>query len=806
MQGGDPCGGLGKEVSGTITDDDGDVCVLKGELTIEEGASLTIKEGVVVKSEGAALKVRGRLTISGTKSDPIVFTSIKDDEKEDTNDDGTATGGAAGQWAGIRFEDGSEGSISNAQILYAKDGVFTSESAPSFKSVTFKHCSGAAVSASPVDEVKIDGFEAKGCAYNGVLRRVGVITRDTSWAETDVVHIIQEDTSATGITVDQGKTLTIGPGMIIKGGYPNRPDVKGAYSPLRVRGTLLVNGEPDSPVIFTSLFDDADDANGNSTDTTSDGGESKALPGNFAGILFEAGSNGSLTALDVRYPVSGIRTEGAAVTAESLSVQKCSRAAVDSAPGDRIELTTAFDTEYCAYNGVLRRPGVITEDVTWDADLAVHIVEEDTLGTGITVDEDVKLTIGPGVIVKGGYPGRPDVTGGYSTIRVRGALEVLGDTDRPVTFTSLFHDAKDANGEKTDTTGDGGETEARRGNFGGIAFEEGSVGTLKNLNIQYAVSGFKTTAALVSAENLHVSDCSRAAIDAPPADEVDLLSTFLAEGCTYNGVLRRAETITSDTTWDATLAVHIIEEDTSRTGITVDDGAKLTIGPGMVIKGGYPDGPNVTGDYSTLRVKGTLEVAGEPNSPVIFTSLYDDVEDAAGKKTDTTGDGGDSSALAGNFGGISFSSDATGTISNARIYYATTGVKASGASVTVSDTEFVHCSLAIGADASGAVTVAGGAIAGNTTGVKADGGGTVELDNVWWASEDGPSGTDLLGTGDPILGTVTVGTPATSKTSRCNGWLNSGGCGLAPNRPNRWHRVRPAVTRPLGTVCARVGQ
>jgi hypothetical protein len=90
-----------------------------GQLKIATGATLTIAPGVIVKVGGAcfgtltSIVINGSLIANGTTAQPIVFTSLADDQYGgDTNSDGTQTLPQAGQWTGITFQTGSAGSIS----------------------------------------------------------------------------------------------------------------------------------------------------------------------------------------------------------------------------------------------------------------------------------------------------------------------------------------------------------------------------------------------------------------------------------------------------------------------------------------------------------------------------------------------------------------------------------------------------------------------------------------------------------------------------------------------------------------------
>ena len=76
-----------------------------GDLTVASGVTLTIEPGAVVKFDaGRSLTVAGGATLDaqGTRAQPIVFTSIKDDgHGGDTNGDGDKTQPQPGDWARI---------------------------------------------------------------------------------------------------------------------------------------------------------------------------------------------------------------------------------------------------------------------------------------------------------------------------------------------------------------------------------------------------------------------------------------------------------------------------------------------------------------------------------------------------------------------------------------------------------------------------------------------------------------------------------------------------------------------------------
>ncbi len=107
-------------------------------MSVAAGVTLTIEPGVIVKFGGAcssygcvegsvALQVDGTLIASGTVDQPVIFTSLADDDHGgDTNDDGDSVG-AAGQWYGLVFIAGSHGRLDHTWIGYAGSGVFNGD-------------------------------------------------------------------------------------------------------------------------------------------------------------------------------------------------------------------------------------------------------------------------------------------------------------------------------------------------------------------------------------------------------------------------------------------------------------------------------------------------------------------------------------------------------------------------------------------------------------------------------------------------------------------------------------------------------
>lgn len=260
-------------------------------LTVELGATLTIEPGVVLKMNdayntpfGQILRVYGGLTADGTATDPIVFTSTKDDSvgnPADTNSDGAGSAPAAGDWEYIQYEEVSDDAacvLDHCQVRYGHSGtsgygmVWMTSAAPTVSHCDFLaagHGLGLYGSSQPViSDCTFDGMLSTpirmsliaapvfggnhflaGNRYLALGIHGETLAQDVTIPARDMAQTARIPYVLLGdVTAGYSSILTIEPGVVIKG--------TGAV--IRVRRGLIAEGtaDPEGMIVFTSVTDD----------------------------------------------------------------------------------------------------------------------------------------------------------------------------------------------------------------------------------------------------------------------------------------------------------------------------------------------------------------------------------------------------------------------------------------------------------------------------------------------------------------------------------------------------------------------
>ena len=302
----------------------GGVYLVTSTVSVVSGASLTILPGTIVKfAPGQTMYIRGTLTADAGSESPIVFTSWYDDgHGGDTNNDGNATFPAPNQWGGVQLYYPSSGpAFNNCVFLYGAGGtgwLLNLYQCPSgyVCNSTFAYSqnygldiyggtheiSGNTFSQNLNAGLRIDNCQTANTILNNSFSQNGnhaayfsnsaildyrsntlsgnfyndfrydscTIGADMTW-DSGYVHMVN------ALSIPQGKSLTIPPGTTIKS----------ATGYWYVRGTLVANGTEQSPIIFTSWYDDS-----RAGDTNHDGTGTSPAPNQWGGIQLYYSSSG----------------------------------------------------------------------------------------------------------------------------------------------------------------------------------------------------------------------------------------------------------------------------------------------------------------------------------------------------------------------------------------------------------------------------------------------------------------------------------------------------------------------------------
>lgn len=363
--------------------------LLLRDLYIDTGAELIIEEGVVIKSTGPGLRVKGTLTTVGTSDEKIVFTSVKDDNvgnPKDTNKDGNNTVPGNTDWLGIAFgEDAGASVIDHNRIRYATYNsnfyynvadsylypkgainivnsnvtISNSEIAntqyfaidsrgtakPSITNTSFSNTGSVPVALSLTSDPTFSGNTLANVGliaigYHGETITADGIIRNRDFAGYEDITTVLLGSS----TVASGSTLTIEPGTVIK-------VVIDPHVILRIEGALISDGTVDSTIFFTSVYDDQI---GNPLDTNGDGGATTPAPDNWGTIRFMSTSDdltSSVSETEIRYAKHGMIFTNAAPSVEKVTVLSCRYMGFGIESGSTVHIANST-IQNCGYDPV----------------------------------------------------------------------------------------------------------------------------------------------------------------------------------------------------------------------------------------------------------------------------------------------------------------------------------------------------------------------------------------------------------------------------------------------------------------------
>ncbi len=478
--------------------------ILNG-LRIEDGAEITIDAGLNIKvDQYDNITVYGGLKVAGTTNEPVIFTSLADDNvggstdptENDTQGNGNATDPNTYKWGGIIFEASSDdtfSSIANAEFWYGgynEGQINYNNSAASLSNVDIKFASSYGLyfennSTPTIDNVLIQSaaqdpialsffanptftnmtFDAN--ASNGLKLIETILSSDATIRKRDIAGINNIAYILGNLDINSGATLTINPGVVLK--LPS--------SQINVyEGAIQAIGTVNEPIIFTSRNDDS-----RGGDTNNDGNGTIPIVGNWGGIDTYASSLQSHfnycefryggSAVQTSFPkyessdrAAHIRSTDNSMILENSLIQLNSSNAIGvigtstaSITNNRIEnicsscspvnmsmfASPTFDSnsvENIGYFGLR----VFNETFSQNATIPFRSfagIDSITYIIGkLDVASGTEITIPAGMVFKGGQ------------IDVDGKLIVAGEVDNPVVFTVI---TDDEHGRPKDTQSDG---------------------------------------------------------------------------------------------------------------------------------------------------------------------------------------------------------------------------------------------------------------------------------------------------------------------------------------------------------------
>ena len=682
-------------------------------IAIAEESTLTIDPGVVIKAlsfRNSIWSIYGTLTAIGTTAEPIVFTSLYDDSNGgDTNNNADANVPGPGQWRSIVIYEssGNTSIMDHCQILYGGYDYFDNtkavrivDSSPTITNSRFyKNSISLAIEGFSQEIIIIDDEEPQpsrmantepiisnnifeedtwapiimdigvspvfmnNTFVNNTYNAVGLSARTYSeenytLPQLDIAGFQNIAYITSGnIAIAAGSTLTIDPGIVIKGtSFRN--------SIWTISGTLLAQGTIADPIVFTSFYDDTygGDTN-NNADANAPG------PGQWRSIVFsETSTNSIVDNCLIRYGgydyfdnTRAIQINNSSPTITNTSFYQNSIAlGIAGTSGTPSIANNSFEEDTWApimmdlgampefTNNVFLNNAYNAVGITDKAynesnytlpklDIADFTNISYITSGNISIGSETTLTIEPGIVIKA-----TNTRNSYWTIN--GTLLAQGTIDEPIIFTSLHDDSFGG-----DTNNNADATSPSAGQWRAIVFAESSESNsiLDHCHIRYGgYDRFDNTKAIIVqnssptiTNNTFYNNSISIGIEGTSATPVIDNNSF--EEDTWAPIMMDlgAMPIFSNTTFinNTYNAVGITEKTYSEpnyvlpkldiagfqnisyifTGnITIGTESTLTIVPGVIIKA-------LSNGYMT--VNGTLLAQGTAAEPIIFTELRDDI-------------------------------------------------------------------------------------------------------------------------------------------------------------------------------------
>ncbi|MEO8427416.1 MAG: Ig-like domain-containing protein, partial [Verrucomicrobiota bacterium] len=646
--------------------------IFNNSVTVPVGITLTLDPGVVLKWNTAQyLQINGTLSAVGTAAVPIVLTSRRDDTAlGDTFRDGS-DGAAApqrGDWQSLFIESDSTGTVlDNVDIRYpgnaASPGnaswfrpalrlnaattvirtrifeadwrgieINGTDVAPTLDTVTIDGVRAEAIHMSLMSNPTFRGLRSTRTGGDRIQIGGGTLDANRTWDGSGLPFHLE-----TSLTLPAGRTLTLVPGTVVK--LPQAAFVS-------IAGTLNANASSGAPIVFTALSDDS--AGG---DSNADGVATLPVPGSWQGIFID-GTASSATVLNnaqIRYagnaaspgnaswfrPTITLSGGTTAVLRNVMVAQgdwRGLRIASSNPTLDTITVTdhnshpiwselssdpaiTNFNAARNGANAFLMDGGTLpdpsnntTNDPVNPRRWSITNLPYEIINSSLVIPAGSSLTLDPGVVVKMHTANYIDVSGG--------TLIAAGTSASPVILTTFTDDSALGSIDGTASVG-------RAGEWHGLIVEANSKATLNNLEVRYAGnaaspgngSWFRAAVYLrspASVDNLTVRDSDSTGISIENGAAITL---------TNSRVLRSG--VNDGNAW----AVNVVNGSLTATGLNISGGRNGVRVPTGGTSSAFVTGSSFTGLAGTAASNGANDLtkfvatgswwgdAGGPNDP-----------------------------------------------------------------------------------------------------------------------------------------------------------------------------------------------
>lgn len=681
----------------------------QGNVTVETIGSLTLEPGFVLKfAAGRKLEAKGPFVTQGLALDPVVITSEHDHAYGGVTGSGTP---APGDWLGVTIQasaptSGLQGTLlrygggANHPLLVANAGILVDgcafEHSDSFGmngpgSPTVTDCSFVGNALTPFAALGVDdlanlsGNTASGNLGGDVLTLSGPVNASATLTAASAFNGTGTFLMAGEVTVGGSAVLTIDAGVTIKSEGPR----------LSVAGQLVCAGTSGAPVVFTSWFDDTWGG-----DTNADGGATTPAAGDWGGLSLYGSTASVLDHVRVRYGGAGVSALVGTANQDTI-LRDCilehgTTPALDA--NGRAPLLERCRFDHCAGDGPVvgldlealdglvdctATGNALTDSIRIGASTLSGVAV--TVGVANTLNADGVLLVDDTLVVNAGasLTLQEDLTlklGQDVRLEWRGDVVANGLPGQEVLITSQDDDT----GGDSDGSG-GAFTTGTPGSWDSLDILGTSGVQLEHTIVRNAgangAAAIDTFGSHVRFDHVTVEDCAGVGMAPQGGDHVVTNSAFDRCARPIDGARLfqlggfSGNTATGNALGDVIRVTgmggappggSVVDAQNTLNGdgalfldasLTLDPGALLTVGPGVVFKFAQPQ--------HLVQVSGTLDVNGTAAEPVIFTSIHDD--DFGGPDADGT------LPAPGDWTGLFFSTADTSVLDHVIIRYAGAG-------------------------------------------------------------------------------------------------------------------------------------